>query len=206
MKILICLLLGYLLGSFHPAYLISQKKNIDLRTVGTKNLGASNTLLILGRRSGAIVMLLDIGKGVLASRLGRLLFPRLAAADLLSGLGAILGHVYPRRLGYKGGKGLATFAGTVLAYDPGLFLFLLITGLGIMLLVNYSFALPISTGLLFPLLVVLRQESLWNCLLAAVIGGLILYTHWPNIGRAIRGEEAPIREILRETIFRRSHT
>lgn len=206
MKSLICLLLGYTLGSFHPAYLISQKKNIDLRSVGTKNLGASNTLLILGRRPGAIVMLLDIFKGVLASRLGRLLFPRLAAADLLSGLGAILGHVYPRRLGYKGGKGLATFAGTVLAYDPGLFLFLLITGLGIMLLVNYSFALPISTGLLFPLLVMIRQESLWNCLLAAIIGGLILYTHWPNIKRALRGKEAPIREILRETVFRRSHT
>lgn len=205
MKILICLLFGYALGCFHPAYLVSRKKEVDLRTVGTKNLGASNTLLVFGRKAGALVMLMDIGKAYLACRLARLLFPKLAAAGLLAGLGAILGHVYPRWLGYKGGKGLAAFAGTVLAYDRGLFLLLLVTGLGVMLLVNYSFALPISTGILFPVLVGFGARDLFLTLIAIAIGAVILYTHWPNIARALRGDEAPIRQILREKVFCRSH-
>lgn len=206
MNILFCLLLGYCLGCIHPAYLISKKKELDLRTVGTKNLGASNTLLIFGRKAGALVMFLDIGKAYLASRLAQLLFPRLAVAGLLAGFGAILGHVYPKWLGYKGGKGLAAFAGTVLAYDRVLFLILLVTGLGIMLLVNYSFMLPISTGILFPVLVGFGSRDLFLTLLAAAIGGVILFTHWSNIGRALRGDEAPIRQILRETVLRKGHS
>lgn len=206
MKILICLLLGYLLGSFHPAYLLSRLKGIDLRSTGTKNLGASNTLLVMGKKCGALVMALDIGKGYLAARLGQLLFPRLAVSPLAGGLGAILGHVFPKWLGYRGGKGLAAFAGTVLAYDKQLFLILAITGLGLMLLINYSFVLPVSTGILFPLLVGVRTQSLVAALLAAAIGGVILYAHWPNIGRALRGDEAPIRQILRETVLRRGHS
>ena len=205
MKILLCLLLGYVLGCIHPAYLVSRKKEVDLRTVGTKNLGASNTTLVFGKKAGAFVMLIDIAKGYLASRLGQLLFPKLAVAGLLAGLGSILGHVFPRWLGYKGGKGLAAFAGTVLAYDRGLFLILLVTGMGIVLLVNYSFALPISTGILFPLLVGFRSRELFVTLVAAAIGTVILCTHWSNIGRALRGDEAPFRQILREKIFCRSH-
>lgn len=206
MKVLICLILGYALGCIHPAYLISKKKELDLRTVGTKNLGASNTLLVFGRKAGALVMFLDIGKAYLASRLAQLLFPKLAVAGLLAGLGTILGHVYPKWLGYKGGKGLAAFAGTVLAYDRVLFLILLVTGLGIMLLVNYSFALPISTGILFPVLVGFGSRDLFLTLTAAAIGGMILFTHWRNIGRAFRGDEAPIRQILRETVLRKGHS
>lgn len=204
MKILICLLLGYALGCIHPAYLVSRKKEVDLRTVGTNNLGASNTTLVFGKKAGAFVMLIDIAKGYLATWLGQLLFPRLAVAGLLAGLGSVLGHVYPRWLGYKGGKGLAAFAGTVLAYDKVLFLILLATGLGAVLLVNYSFALPISTGFLFPVLVGFGSRDIFVTLTAAAIGGLILFTHWQNIGRALRGEEAPFRQILREKVFCRS--
>lgn len=206
MKILILLLLGYVMGCFHPAYLLSRRKGIELRSVGTKNLGASNTLLVLGRKSGALVMVLDIGKAYLAGHLGQLLFPRWEAAPLTAGLGAVLGHIFPKWLGWRGGKGLAAFAGTVLAYDKGLFSLLLVIGISLMLLINYSFVLPVSTGLLFPLLVGLKTRSLLSFFLAAVIGGVILYAHWPNIGRALRGDEAPIRQILREKVLHREHS
>ena len=202
MEIVLCLLLGYLLGCLNPAALIGKLKSIDLRQIGTKNLGASNVLLCVGKMSGFIVMAVDIAKGYLSTKIAKALFPLLSVAGLLAGIGAVLGHIFPFYLQFRGGKGLATFAGLVLAWDPWIFLVLLIISVAAVLIVNYAYAMPISGGFLFPVFAWLRSRSITVLLLSAISGALIVVKHWSNIARAHSGGEKPIRQYPKEDFFK----
>lgn len=204
MNIILCLLLGYGLGCLSPAALMGKLKNIDLRKVGTKNLGASNVLLSIGKMSGAIVMALDIAKGYISVKLARALFPLLSVAGLVAGIGAVLGHVFPFYLHFRGGKGLAAFGGLVLAHDPWIFLILLVIGILAMLIVNYTYAMPMSAGFLFPVLAWLRSRSVVVLTLSAFAGALVIVKHWSNIARAHSGGEMTIRQYLKENFSRKN--
>lgn len=201
MEIILCLCLGYLLGCLNPAALIGKLKSIDLRQMGTRNLGASNVLLCIGKASGFIVMVLDIAKGYFSAKLARALFPLLSVAGLVAGIGAILGHIFPFYLQFRGGKGLATFAGLVLAHDPWIFLILLVISIIAVLIVNYAYAMPMTGGFLFPVLAWLRSQNFVVLALSAISGALIVVKHWSNIARAHSGGEMPIRQYLRENFF-----
>lgn len=205
MEIVVCLLVGYLLGCLHPAALLSKLKHIDLKKVGTKNLGASNALIVLGKGSGAFVMIFDILKAVMAAKIVKWLFPKLLIAGLLAGLGAIIGHVFPFYLHFDGGKGLAAFGGMVLAYKPALFALLLSLGVTLMLLVNYSFVVPMSAAILFPILVWLESGSVTEVLICACAGAIVIVKHWSNIGKALRGEDLKIRELIKNKLVVKSH-
>lgn len=197
MEIAATILTGYLLGSLSPSALLGKIKQADLRSQGTKNLGASNTMLVIGKKFGALVMIFDIFKGFFAAKLAKILFPQLAFAQLLAGLSAVVGHIFPFYLKFKGGKGLAAFGGMVLACDPLVFLCLLVLGIILMLLTNASAAMPISAGFLFPILTLIRSQSLTAFILAAAAGGLIIVKHWSNIGKARRGEDIKIRSFVK---------
>lgn len=188
--------IGYLFGVLSPAALLSRLKHQDLREKGTKNLGASNVMLVLGKGYGVIVMLFDILKAFVAAKLAKLLFPKLVVAGLLAGLGAVIGHVYPFYMGFKGGKGLAAFGGMVLAFNPKLFAFLLTLGVVLMLIVNYSFVVPMSAAVLFPVFAWLQTEDVAVLLIASAASGLVIVKHWGNIGRALQGNDLKIREFI----------
>lgn len=198
MQILASLGIGYLLGALSPAALLSKIKQIDFRKKGTGNLGATNTMLLLGKGYGALVMLVDIGKAFLASKLAKLLFPQLAAAGLLAGAAAVVGHIFPFYMHFKGGKGLASFGGMVLAYDPRMFLGLLCAGVVLMLAVNYSVVLPMMAAAVFPVLVALHSGDLLLVLISAATGLLVIVKHWSIIGKVRRGEEIKVRDFLRK--------
>lgn len=201
MEIVLCLLLGYGLGCLNPAALLGKLKHIDLKTVGTRNLGAMNALLVLGKLSGAIVMVVDIAKSWLACKIAKALFPLLTAAGLAAGLGAILGHIFPFYLRFSGGKGLAPFAGMVLAYDPWIFLLLLVISVTAVLIVNYSYAMPMTGGFLFPVLAWLKSKSIVAFAISALSGLLVIIKHWSNIGKAKRGEDNKVREYIRDNLL-----
>ena len=204
MKTIFSFLVGYLLGSLNPAALIAKVKKEDLRTQGTGNLGASNTMLVFGKVPGFLVMAFDIAKGWCASKLAAMLFPQVRVAGLLAGLGAVTGHVFPFCLKFQGGKGLAAFGGMVLAYDPGMFLVLLIFGCALVLIVNYSAVLPISAGILFPFLTALRSRDIWMFLIALAASVLIICKHAGNLVKGRKGEDIDIRAFLRENFLRQS--
>lgn len=206
MDIFICLLTGYFFGSLNPAALLSGRKGIDLRQEGTQNLGASNALLVMGKKQGLLVMFFDILKAYLPYKLMQFLFPKLYVAGMLTGAAAVVGHVFPFYLGFRGGKGLASFAGFVMAYNPRIFLFLLILSITLVLLVNYSFIMPFSGAILFPLLATASSKDPWISLICFAVGGLVLVKHWGNLGRALRGEDIKIREYIRENLFERNHS
>lgn len=202
MKIVVCIVIGYLLGSLSPAAWLSKRKKNDLRKHGTKNLGATNVMLVMGKGYGALVMLCDIAKAFAAVRLAEWLFPSVASAGILAGSAAVAGHVYPFYLNWKGGKGLAAFGGMVLGVDPLLFVILLVITVVLMLIVNYGVAMPMSAAVLFPILYDVRGADPVNVLIAVAVGALIVYKHFSNIGKAVRGEDIRVRDYIREHLFR----
>lgn len=202
MAIIFSILLGYLLGTLNPAAWLSRRKHTDLRSQGTGNLGATNTLLVLGKRYGAFVMLFDIMKAVIAVRLSQKLFPSLEVAGLLAGTSAVVGHVFPYYLNFKGGKGLAAFAGLVLGVDSKLFLLLALISIVLMLIINYSVAMPMSAGILFPILYGLQTGSITAFLIASAASILIICKHYSNIAKAKNDEDIKIRDYIKDTLFR----
>lgn len=201
-ELILSVLIGYTLGSLNPAAWLAKRKNTNLRERGTGNLGATNTLLVLGKSYGAFVMLFDIMKALIAVRLAERLFPLLSIAGLVAGSSAVVGHVFPCYLNFKGGKGLAAFAGLVLAVDHSLFVLLALISIILMLIINYSVAMPMSAGILFPIFYGLKTGSLAAFSVAAAISILIICKHYSNIEKARSGEDIKIRDYIREHLFR----
>ena len=192
MQAILSLGMGYLLGCFNPAALVSKVTKVNLKEVGTKNLGATNTALTLGRKAGYFVLFFDMFKSYFSYKLAKSLFPQLVVAGLIAGLGAILGHCFPVFLHFQGGKGLASFGGLVLAHDPVQFLILLTVGTFFALILNYGVYLVMSAATLFPILSYFRSGDPRVFLAAALAGILVIVMHWGNLRRAISGEE-PVR-------------
>lgn len=201
MNVLLCILLGYLLGSLNPAALIGKIKRFNLRKHGTGNLGATNVLLNFGKGFAAVVMLFDIFKGFAAFHLAAIFCGEIEIAPYLAGAAAILGHVFPFYLHFKGGKGLASFGGFVLAVDPKVFCFLLVTGVIAMLVVNYSVALPYFAGIAFPVFMWILKKSLPVIAVCTSVSGLILYKHKGNLKKAMDGTDNKIREYVATKLF-----
>ena len=194
---LLILLLGYLLGSLSPSALLSKLKKANLRNQGTKNLGATNTMLILGKGYGAFVMLFDIAKAYVAVELAIKLFPAAFYSGLISGCAAVVGHIFPFYMKFKGGKGLAAYGGMILGLDPLLFLILLAIAIAAMLITNHAIAMTVSATVLFPIFFVIRSGELLAFLIVTGISALILSRHTGSILEAIHGEDTPVRTFIR---------
>lgn len=121
MERLVCLVIGYVFGLFQTGYIIGRMNGIDIRAVGSKNAGTTNTLRALGAKAGAITLVGDAVKCFLAVIICRLIFKNTCAdhmtlVSLYAGLGAMLGHNFPFYLKFKGGKGIACTAGLVVSF------------------------------------------------------------------------------------------
>lgn len=186
--------LGYSIGQLSPAALISKLKEKDLREHGTGNLGATNTMLVFGKGYGITVMLFDVLKAYFAIKLAKAMFSRYVFAGLVAGCFAVVGHIFPAYLNFRGGKGVAAFAGMILAYDIRLLLVLLIIALLIMNVTDTGHYGPISAAVLFPVYLWLRIRSLIVFGGVAAVGGLIIYRHRENMQNAKEGNEIRVSE------------
>ncbi len=120
---IIAIIAGYLFGLFTTGYFYARHVNVDIRKLGSGNIGTTNTFRTLGKKAGIIVFLGDGFKGVFAVLLAWLLFHRqypdgVKILEAYAGLGAVIGHNFPVHLKFKGGKGIATTAGMMLAFLP----------------------------------------------------------------------------------------
>lgn len=184
MNAILSLGIGYLLGCISPSAWLSKRKNVDLTKEGTKNLGATNTALVLGKTAGIFVMIFDIAKSFFSFKLAKILFPQLAVAGILACIGAILGHCFPFTMGFHGGKGLAAFGGLVLAYKPWMFAAIVIPGVVLMLIFDTGVVVPMLAGVMFPILVYLNSGDLMEVAAVLVACGIIVVMHWENLLRA----------------------
>ena len=197
-------LIGYALGCISPSYILSRAKNVDIRKSGTKNLGASNTFIHFGRFWGIFVMLFDILKAFFAVKICALLFPRTVYGGLAAGCAAVIGHNYPAFLKFKGGKGLASFAGLVLGISPMMFLSLLILSLTIALIINYGCVVALAASVLFPIIVGIHYGSPIPLLIALICSVSVFYKHSKNIGRIKRGEEIKLTHFIKRYVAKKS--
>lgn len=204
MKYVICGLLAYLIGSLSPAALIARMKKKDLKNEGTGNLGATNTALVFGKMLGFLVMVLDILKGFVSVRLALRIVPDTQWFAYLAGFLSVLGHCFPFYLKFKGGKGLAAFAGVVLAYNPWLFLFLLITGVCLVLLFNSGTAITYYAATAFPVYVAVTSESIPTIVVCTVMSLFLMVIFIPNLKKAIRGQETKSRSFLKSQFSKKA--
>ena len=193
MQYLIVILLGYLLGSSNMAYWISLYKKVDIRGNGTGNLGASNATVLLGWGAGVIVALHDGGKAFLSVLLAKALFPDVEYAGVVAGVACVLGHIYPFYLKFKGGKGLASYFGLILALNWKLAL--IVAGLIILITLITDF---ISVGAMFcavsaPAYYAIATQN-WILVLILCVGtAVMLYRHWENVVRICNHTEIGLR-------------
>ena len=151
LQVLACIAIGYFLGSISPSFAIGLVKGYDPRREGSGNAGASNTVIMAGKKAGLLVALLDILKAAAAWWLCQWLFPALRLAGILGGVAALMGHLFPVWLRFHGGRGLACLGGLCLAYDPKTLLLMLGIALLIGIITNYVCIVTVSMSVIIPL-------------------------------------------------------
>ena len=185
-----CCAIGYLLGNFNPAFVFARRKGYDPRVDGSGNAGASNAYILAGGKAFFATAILDILKAFFACRLCRLLFPALSLAWQIGGAACILGHMYPAALGFRGGKGLASLGGVVLAWNWRVFLALLALSVLVAFVTNYICFVAPTMSLLFPALYYWRSRFLAAALVLLIPAAPILCKHGENFRRIREGTEA----------------
>lgn len=201
MEIVLSGLIGYILGSLSPSALFARLKNKDLRKEGTGNLGATNTMLVMGKKFGVLVMIFDILKAFVAVKLAKILFPKYAFAGVIAGGCAVVGHIYPFYLKFKGGKGLASFGGFILGVDSKIFGCLLVIALASAIVANCTVAIPISAGVLFPVFYWFGYGEVVGLCIVLAVCLLLILNHIPNVFRILRGDDIKVREYLKEHLL-----
>jgi glycerol-3-phosphate acyltransferase PlsY len=205
-KIIIVYFLSYLLGSIPTSVWIGRFfHNVDVREHGSGNAGTTNTIRVLGWKTGVPVLLIDIFKGWIATMLPA--FFSLAESgtaalinfQILSGLFAITGHIFPVFAGFRGGKGVATVFGVLLALHPMLTISCMAVFLCVFLITGYVSLSSIIAGVAFPVFLFLifdTPSNLFKAFSILVAIGLLI-THRKNISRLRRGEET---KLIRKSI------
>ena len=184
-KIIIPVVIAYLMGNISPSIILGKIHGIDIKKEGSGNAGTTNALRVLGKKAAFITLVIDIGKGVLAVIIGRLVGG--AAVGYICALAVFCGHIWPCFYSFKGGKGVATAFGALLSVNWML-------GLAALAVVAVGLALTqrMSVGSLlgaitFPILCwLLEPDFIW---IGSVMALIVLIKHRANIGRLLRGEE-----------------
>lgn len=193
MKVLFTILISYLIGCFSSAYFIGKiSKKIDIRSYGSGNAGATNALRVLGKKMGALTLVLDVLKGILAVIIGYKVMG--LKGELLAGLFVVMGHNWPVFLNFKGGKGVATSLGVLFMLNWKVALISLIIAIVIVTITKYVSLGSIIGSLVAPILMVLisREYNQLLFLTTLVLGLLSVYRHKANIYRLLKGEESKI--------------
>jgi glycerol-3-phosphate acyltransferase PlsY len=181
--------IGYLLGSIPFGLILAKAAGLgDLREIGSGNIGATNVLRTGSKGLAALTLILDMQKGTAAVLIGAR-FGQDAA--LLGGLGAFLGHLFPIWLGFRGGKGVATYLGVLFGLSWPAAIFFCGVWLAVAVITRYSSLSALAASASVPLFLLFMAEPRLAAL--SLLFTLLLYwRHADNIGRLLRGEEARI--------------
>ena len=208
LSILVILLLSYLVGSIPTSIIVSKLFfGFDIRDRGSGNAGGTNAFRIMGWKVGLLVMILDLGKGVLATylisqlRIDSLTWP-LVYIQIIAGTAAVIGHIWTIFAGFRGGKGVGTAAGMLLVLYPISFVICLLIFFLILLTTRYVSVSSMTAAVFLPIVLYLlhvlvnRPVSMPLLVLAISMAILIVFTHRSNIQRLIHGNENRIKKII----------
>jgi len=189
-RVAVLLVVAYLAGSIPTSYLAGRLAGVDLRRLGSGNLGGTNVYRVLGWKAAVPVVAVDIAKGLVPTWL----FPSwdgsaLTGLALAYGLCAIAGHIWPVFLKFRGGKGVATSGGVLLALAP---VALLVGGLlwaGMVMVTRIVSLASLTAATAIPIIAYLVDAPWPTVAFSAGLAALVWYTHRDNLGRLRRGEE-----------------
>lgn len=204
---IIALVIAYLIGSIPSAVWIGKIfYGVDVREYGSGNAGATNTFRVLGKKAGIPVLLIDIFKGFVAVQLpyltdftpGSVHFVNL---QLVMGVAALFGHIFPLFAAFKGGKGIATLLGIILSVHPYAALLSIAVFLIVFLISNYVSLGSICAAIAFPIIVVVVFKTKIPALVifSMVIAVLVLVTHQKNIERLLKHQESKSHLLKKKT-------
>ncbi len=192
MNLPLLIVAAYLIGAFPTSYLVGRWHGIDLREHGSGNLGATNVYRVLGFVPALVVLAVDLLKGFAPVWF----FPQwdghAATWELAYGFVAILGHVFPVYTGFRGGKGVATAAGTLLALAPVAVATAAFVWIGTLLLTRFASLASLISATLIPLLARSAEAPRSVVLYALVLAALVWWTHRTNLVRLARREELQV--------------
>lgn len=195
-------LIGYLLGNIQAGYLLGKLlKKVDIRTLGQGNAGASNAVESLGWKFGVLVALIDILKGVAAILLVKFMFSvgfNKEGAMLLytAGYFAILGHIYPFYMKFKGGKGTATLIGILLGMNPVYGIIAMFILAGVTFATDYIAIGTLSLLFYVLFMTIFKDLGLWPVMITIAGGLLSIWLHLPNFRRIQNGQETRLSKVL----------
>lgn len=217
---ILCLIGGYAFGLFQTAYIIGKIHHIDIRQYGSGNSGATNALRVLGKKAGIMVYLGDCLKCVIACLITRLVFCHIVPDMTLllviyTGLGVVLGHVFPFYMGFKGGKGISAISGAVISLldlriiIPCLIVFILVVAISRYVSLG-SIVLMLQMWIMYSVFVIinpmhsiyhLRQQYVAESIIVlGCLAGLAIYKHKANIVRLIHGQENKLGQKKQEAV------
>ena len=207
MERLICLGIGYVCGLFQTSYIIGKMHKTDIREHGSGNAGTTNALRTFGKKAGALTLLGDLLKCVVAIVAARVLFRErcgdiLPLLSLYAAAGCILGHNFPFYLGFRGGKGVAASVGMIIAFDWRVFLICFVIFFAIFFTTHYVSLCSISAYLAAFVLVIVfgylgrygmdRPHRIEMYVVMGALTALAVYRHRANVVRLLKGTENKI--------------
>jgi glycerol-3-phosphate acyltransferase PlsY len=188
---------AYLMGSIPTGFLFAKAKGIDIRSVGSGNIGATNAFRVLGKGPGSAVLLIDAFKGWAAVKLFlpfllRFFSPgevELTWLPIVAGVCAVLGHNYTCWLKFKGGKGIATSAGVLLAWQPLALLIIFLIWIVVFVLSKYVSLASIAAAAGLPVAAYFTRAERHYLIICTFLAALAIIKHWANIQRLLNGTE-----------------
>ena len=194
---ILCILVAYLVGAIPFGLILSMGSGIDIRSQGSKNIGATNVSRLLGKKLGILTLVADVAKGFLPMYIVAMFLPETPQKNIivaLCGAATVLGHMFPVYLGFKGGKGVATALGVFAYLAPLGVLVCLAVFVAAVALSGF-----VSLGSLLGALTVIpvlwfSGEPLWKLLLAVFVVAMIWLKHHQNISRLLKGTEKSWRK------------
>ena len=194
MQYILVIALSYLLGCSNMAKYIAALKKVDLSAGGSGNPGASNAVILMGWGAGVLVAIHDIGKAALAVILARLMFPGAPLIGAAAGVAAVLGHIYPFWMKFKGGKGFASYLGMTIALHWKFAIAVLLPVVVVTLITDYIVAATTTTIVLVPIGLGILTQSLVLPLILLIASLVIAWKHKDNYVRIYNGTEIRFRK------------
>jgi glycerol-3-phosphate acyltransferase PlsY len=194
-------IIAYLIGSIPTSVWIGKRfYHLDVREHGSGNSGATNSLRVLGKKAGALVLVIDMLKGWLA--VGIVIFSTYSSGsaprvhlEVALACCAILGHILPIYAGFKGGKGVATGMGIIVAFSPVVALFCLLVFILVFFLFHYVSLASMIAAISFPvwMIVMSKMHYKWVVAFSIFLPLLVIFMHRKNIARLIKNQESKIQ-------------
>jgi glycerol-3-phosphate acyltransferase PlsY len=197
-NLILPIILGYLIGSIPFGLLVGKIKGVDIRKVGSGNIGATNIYRTLGTWPAISVFIMDLLKGTAAVYIAQALLPQstpLLSREyfiVVSGVAAMVGHMFSIFLGFSGGKGAATSLGILLGIAPDLFVIAILYVIICIAVTRYVSVASISGVILLAALMFILNKPLAYGICTVIAAVLMIYKHAPNIKRLLSGTEPKI--------------